>query len=280
MKIKILMITCNRPHYTRLSLERLCLTAPKEAGITVWDNSSDKETTGLLKTFEGRHPIERIIYSTRNEKLWKPTDWLFRNSATADLISKVDDDCLVPPGWCDVLAKAHKDIPEAGVLGCWRFQPEDLNAQKASEKIYVYGRHMIMRNCWVEGSGFLMKRAVIDSIGNLRSGETFTDYCIRAAAGGFINGWYYPFLYQEHMDDPRAEHSGIKTDDDFRRLMPLSASNFGIRSKEAWTERLRDSAQRLQQYSIDPRDFIGIRAKLKNRVHSVIGKEYFPKMKK
>lgn len=136
-----------------------------------------------------------------------------------------------------------------------------------------------MRNCWVEGSGYLMKRAVLDEIGLLREGESFTTYCIRAAAKGFINGWYFPFLFQEHMDDPRAEHTGIKTDEDFRRLIPLSAKTFNIDSKEAWVRRLRLSAQRLQTYSVDPYDFIGMRAKIKRNLFNVLGKEYVPSMK-
>lgn len=278
MKIRILMITYNRPHYTARSLERLCKTAPANARITVWDNASGKETIDVLKRFE-RHPrVEKVVYSASNEKLRAPTNWFWENSKDADLLSKVDDDCLMSPGWCERLEAAHKDIQDAGALGCWRFLPEDFNLGSASKKIHVYGRHMVLRNCWVEGSGYLMKRKVVDMLGPLRPSESYPGYLIRAAAKGFINGWYYPFIYQEHMDDPRAEHTGIKTDEDFRRLIPLSAREFGIKSRDEWTERLRRSAQKLQLYSIDPYDFIGIRAKIKKKLHSMLGMDYFPKV--
>jgi len=276
MKIKILMITFNRPEYTKLSLSRLCDSVPKNAKIVIWDNSSNQETINVIKKFEGHPRIERIIYNKTNDKLRGPTNWFWMNSKDADLIGKVDDDCLVPDNWCEILQQAHIDIPDAGVLGCWRFLPEDFNEEMAMKKIQSFRGHKIMRNCWIEGSGYLMKRVIIKKIGYLRPKESFTTYCIRAAAKGFINGWYYPFLYQEHMDDPRAEHTGIRTETDFQRLKPLSAINFKIETREAWDERLRKSAQRLQAYSFDHRDHIGFRAKIKKKIYAVVGKEYVP----
>lgn len=279
MKIKILMITHNRPRYTALSLTRLTETAPQSASITVWDNASSGETLSVIKKFE-RHPrVERVVYNKTNDKLWRPTNWFWEHSKDADFVSKIDDDCLVPARWIEKLVSAHKDIPEAGILGCWRFLPEDLNVSKASKKIQSFGPHMVLRNCWVEGSGYLAKRTVIDDIGVLRPKETFTTWCLRAAAKGYINGWYYPFMYQEHMDDPRAEHSGIKTDEDLRRLLPLSAANFGAITKDAWVARIKKSAARVQEYSIDPWDFIGVRAKVKRRLCRLFGMQYFPRVR-
>ncbi len=277
MKIKILMITHNRPVYTKLSLARLCETATPSAKITVWDNGSGDEMRRVLKEFEGHPAIEEIVYNRTNEKLTAPTNWFWKNAGDADLLSKVDDDCLMPAKWIEKLEKAHADIPEAGILGCWRFLPEDFNMDKASRKIYSYGPHMLLRNCWVEGSGYLMKRKVLDETGLLRNSETFTTWCLRAAEKGYYIGWYYPFLYQEHMDDPRAEHSGIRSDDDLKRLLPLSAAQYGTATVEDWVKRLRLSAARLQEYSLDPHDFIGLRAKIKRRLYQAFRFDYFPK---
>lgn len=277
MKIKILMITHDRPLYARLSLARLTETVPANARITVWDNASSEDTLAVLRSFE-RHPsVERVVYNRTNDKLWGPTNWFWKNSKDADLLSKIDDDCLMPVRWVEKLQDAHRDIPQAGVLGCWRFMPEDLNITKASRKIHAFGPHMVLRNCWIEGSGYLLKRKLIDEIGLLRPKETFTTWCLRAAARGYINGWYYPFMYQEHMDDPRAEHTGIKTDEDLVKLLPLSAAQSGIRTKDDWVARLRTSAARLQEYSLDPHDFIGLKPKLKRRFLKLLGVTYFPK---
>jgi len=277
LKIKILMITHNRPAYTRLSLGRLCETAPSNAKITVWDNGSADDTRRVLKEFEGHPAVEGIVYNPANDKLRGPTNWFWNNSKDADLLSKVDDDCLMPAKWVEKLEKAHNDIPDAGLLGCWRFPPEDFDLRNASRKIHSFGPHMVLRNCWVEGSGYLMKRKVIDDIGPLKRGETFTTWCLRAAAKGYILGWYYPFLYQEHMDDPRAEHTGIRTDEDLKRLLPLSAAQYGTTTKEDWVKRIRRTAGRLQEYSLDPYDFIGIRARLKRKLYQAVGRDYFPK---
>lgn len=279
MKISILMITHNRPQYARLSISRLCDTVPENARITIWDNGSQMETLEVIKSMESHKAIENVIYCKTNEKLTKPTNWFWENNRDADFISKVDDDCLMPAKWCEALTQAHSYIPEAGILGCWRFLPEDFDYEKASKKIFSYGPHMIMRNCWIEGSGYLMKREVLDELKGLRDGETFTDFCIGAASLGYVNGWYYPFLYQEHMDDPRAEHTGMKTEDDFHRLAPLSAKSFGIKNRHQWTERLKKSARKLQEYSIDPDDFTGRRARIIKKVYSLIGKDYFPKVR-
>jgi glycosyltransferase involved in cell wall biosynthesis len=279
MNIKVLMITFNRPDYTKKSLARLCDTAPRNLRVTVWDNGSNTETKEVLEKYRSHWCVENIIFNKTNDKLRGPTNWFWENSQTAELLGKVDDDCLVPEDWCGILEEAHKDIPEAGILGCWRFLPEDFRYEKAVKKIWTYGTHQILRNCWVEGSGYLMKREVVHKIGFLKDKESFTGFCTRAAAQGFINGWYYPFLFQEHMDDPRVPNTGIRSEEDFRKLIPLTAINFRIKTKEEWLQCLMKEAQNHQEYSINPYDFIGLRARLKRKFAQIMGDEYLPKVK-
>lgn len=271
------MITYKRVSYSRLSLARLCETVPDSAKITVWDNDSGPEMQAVLREFEKHPRIERIVYNSQNDRLWKPTVWFWQNASDADFVSKVDDDCLMPEGWCEKLIAAHYDIPQAGVLGCWRFLDEDYNPDLAARKIQSFGGHQIMRNCWVEGSGYLMKRSVVDKVGLLAENESFTSYCTRAAAAGFINGWYYPFLYQEHMDDPRVPNTGIHTDQDFQRLRPLSAGTFNVKSKEDWIKRLKHSAWTLQACSYDPCDYLGWKPWLRRKISRWMGKSLLPR---
>lgn len=277
MKIRILMITHKRPAYTAASLRRLCESVPEEARVTVWDNASGEDMRTVLEPFENHPRIEKIIYHPRNDKLWGPTNWFWANSGDAEFLSKVDDDCLVPLQWCETLLQAHRDIPEAGVLACWHFQPEDFDERLAPRKIQHFASHRIMRNCWVGGSGYLMKRAVVDKIGLLREGESFTSWCIRAAASGFVNGWYFPFLYQEHLDDPRVPNTGIRSEEDFRRLLPLSAHTFKISSRADWIKWLRHSAWSLQACSFNPNDYLGWRARVRRKLASLVGKPYLPR---
>jgi glycosyltransferase involved in cell wall biosynthesis len=273
------MITYNRPQYVKLSLDRLCSTATDNLKIIIWDNGSNSETLEIVKTYEGHKSVEEIVYNNTNEMLKVPTNWFWERNHDADLLGKVDDDCLVPENWISVLEKAHAEIPKAGILGCWHFLPEDLDHKLAEKKIETFGQHQIMRNCWVGGSGYLMKRGVIKRNGILREGETFTKYCIRASTNSFINGWYYPFLYQDHMDDPRSPNTGIRNEEDFQRLIPLSAKAFGIKTREHWIQRLEKSARSLQEYSIDPYDYIGFKAWINRKIANTLGREYFPKMK-
>ena len=84
---------------------------------------------------------------------------------------------------------------------------EDFRPELAASKIETYAvRHRMLRNCWVEGSGFLMKRECVVSNGLLPGAMGFPTYRIHLAAAGWINGWYYPFVHQEHMDDPRSSY--------------------------------------------------------------------------
>ena len=72
------------------------------------------------------------------------------------------------------------------------------------------------------------------------------------------------------MDDPRAPHTLLKTDDDLRKYMPLSAMTFGVTSLRGWTSALRSDAAGIQSASLDPKDYIGLRVKLA-RVRRRIG---------
>lgn len=277
MKVRVLMITYNRADYTRLSLETLCRTLPDYASVTVWDNHSNAETRAVLDQLKAHPRIDRIIYHDRNDRLRGPTNWFWEQTKDAEFVSKVDDDCLMPAGWCETLLDAHREIPKAGALGCWRFLDEDYNEALAARKIQSFGNHRLMRNCWVEGSGYLMKREMVDKLGPLKEGESFPSYCIRAATQGFLHGWYFPFLFQEHMDDPRVPHSGIKSDADFQRLRPLSAETFDIHSREEWIKRLRYSAWSLQAISYNPKDHVGWRANLRRRINRLLKAQFIPR---
>lgn len=145
-------------------------------------------------------------------------------------------------------------------------------SEDAGTKIQAYqeGTQAILRNCWVEGSGYLMKRRYVEEIGTLGPAQSFTDYCIKLALRGRINGWYYPFIRQEHMDDPRAAHTMLKCDADLERYMPLSAATFGIHSLAEWKQALRNDARIVQAASLDPRTHLGWRRRIKRVIRKVI----------
>lgn len=261
--IDILMITYNRPAYTSIALGRLLDTCDDSMRVWVWQNGDDMETINIVNSFREHPHFYRFHHSSENKKLNEPTNWLWTNS-DADFFTKVDDDCIMPYGWADTLRKAHQDVPEFGILGCWRFPDEDFRPNLAKKKIQTFpGGHQIMRNCWIEGSGYLMKRECFDQMGPLKTGDTFTGYCIRLACRGYIHGWYYPFLYQEHLDDPRCPDSLLKTDADMEKWAPLSAINNGVTTVQAWQAQLKRSAILLQRAPYDPKYYTGWRKSVK-----------------
>lgn len=241
------MITYNRAPYTRLSLDRLLSSATEDTRVWLWHNGTDEETLAEVEAHLDHPSVHRFHHSVENVKLRQPTNWIL-SEGDSEYVAKVDDDCLVPDRWIETLSEAHEAEPKFGALGCWRFMEEDFDEPAATKKIHEFrGGHRVLCHPWVEGSGFLLKRACVDRVGELRDSESgITDYMIRIAFKGWINGWYYPFLWQEHMDDPRAPHTLLKTDADLEKYAPLSVWMSGARRIEDWEQQLRDSAALLQ----------------------------------
>lgn len=260
----VLMITHRSSRYLHLTLPRLLSTCGDRDRIWLWQNGDDEETLEVLRRYKRDPRVARFHHSRENVRLRPPTSWLWAES-TATYLSKVDDDCMVSPGWLETFVAAHDANPSFGVVGSWRHPPEDFRPDLASQRIRTFqGGHQLLLNLWVQGSGYVLPRARVTSLGLLRENESFTGYCIRLARAGAVNGYYFPFVAEDHLDDPRSPHTLIKTDEDLKRRMPLSAQANGVRTVEEWLEQLRRSAVILQSASLDPRHYVGWRKKLKS----------------
>lgn len=265
--IDVLMITYRRPHYTEQSLRQLLATADDSMRIWLWHNGDDTETLEVVERHASHPRVHQFHHSPENAKLREPTNWLWENS-TGEYVSKVDDDCLLPLGWAQQLRRAHRDNPNLGVVGCWRFQPEDFIPKLAHRKIReLAGGHRILQNCWVQGSGYLMKRRCIDELGLLSADQSFTHYCFDAASAGYINGFYYPFIHEDHMDDPRSPNSALKSSEDLRRFAPISALRGGVVDLDQWEDSVRRNAFVVQHATCKPAWQTGWRGRIR-RKHS------------
>ncbi len=271
----IVMITYRSAGYVHLSLPRLLDTLGPDDRVWLWHNGDDEATIEAVRPYRDDSRVARYHHSRENVRLREPTNWLWTNS-DATYVSKVDDDCLVSPGWLDTLAAAHEDNPEFGVIGSWRHPPEDFRPEAARKKIQTFrGGHQLLRNPWVQGSGYLMPRKWVLSHGSLREDDSFTTYCLRLASAGAVNGFYYPFIGEDHMDDPRSAHTLIRSDEDLLDRMPLSARALGVTTVEQWTDQLRQSALVLQTASVDPRAHLGWRRRvrgLRRRARALTGR--------
>ncbi|HEX2029453.1 MAG TPA: glycosyltransferase family A protein [Nitriliruptorales bacterium] len=260
--VDILMITYQRAHYLRRSLPRLLDTCDETMRVWLWHNGEDDETLSVVRAHQDHPRVHRFHHSRENLRLTAPTNWLWTNS-DAPFVGKVDDDCLVEAGWAARLRAAHLDNPSFGAIAAWRFPDEDFVPRLANRKIRRFeGGHQLLQNCWVQGSSYLMKRRCIDDLGALVPGQSFTGYCIELAYQGYVNGWYFPFIREDHMDDPRSPHTSLKTDEDLRRHSPLSAAPAAVRTLHDWERQLRRSARTLQRASTDPRRYRGLQGKL------------------
>jgi glycosyltransferase involved in cell wall biosynthesis len=204
--VELAMTTFNRLQYTKLALASILADPSEEFSLTIWDNASTDGTVEYLRNEVRDRRIADIIFSDRNVGQTAAVNEIW-GCSKADLLGKVDNDCLVRAGWTRTLADAHKDIDNLGVVACWHFFPEDFNYEKAKHKIRRFGNHQIFCHPWTCGTGLLIKRETFKKFGRIEKSAT-TGYWLKMAVGGYVNGFYYPLIYQEHMDDPRSVHSG------------------------------------------------------------------------
>lgn len=258
----ILMITYRSAGYLHLSLPRLLETCGPQDRVWLWHNGDDEATLEALRTYRRDERVHRFHHSRENVRLRPPTNWLWQES-DARFVSKVDDDCLVSPGWLDLFAAVHEANPDVGAVCSWRHPEEDYRPELAAHKTRdLRGGHRLMGNLWVQGSGYLLPLEKVQRLGLLRQKESFSAFCIRLWQSGSYNGYYFPFVREDHMDDPRSPHTLIVDDASLRERMPLSAAANGVRTVEQWTEQLRRSAVLLQSASLEARHHTGARRRL------------------
>jgi Glycosyl transferase family 2 len=263
-RLDILMVTHDQPDYVKLSLPRLLETCDDDMRVWIWHNGTHEETLELSRTFADDPRVARFHHSPENRPLRDPTNWLFEGSQ-AEFLSKVDDDCLVSHGWAQTFMAAHADHERFGAIGSWRFLDEDFDPELSLPKIREFpGGHKLLQSMWVQGSGFVLKRACVERHGALKPRQTFTNYIVQLSLAGWNNGWYYPFVREEDMDDPRSPHTRFRTDEDLQARLPLTARYNGITTLAGWQDLIIHTARVSQGASIDPRYYKGWRRRRHN----------------
>ena len=262
--VDVLMLTYNAAAYVELSLPRLLESCDDDTRVWLWHNGNDQATLEIAQHFARDARVHRFHHSEINVGLREPTNWVWREGS-GDFVSKVDDDCLLPTDWIARLRHAHASDDRFGAIGASRLRPEDLVPELIERKLAHFNDGtMLFRNHWVQGSGYLLKREWIRRLGPLADGQSWTSYCMALAFAGAINGFLYPLIFEDHMDDPRSEHTLMRTDEDLAWRMPLSAKRSRVRSLEEWQARLERSALDVQKAPLDLRHWRGWRRKIHN----------------
>jgi len=266
MNIDLVFITFNRLQYTKLALPALLADPTEEFRLTIWDNNSRDGTREYFSSVQDRRIVERV-FSNENVGLRGAINYLFSKSS-ADLVGIVPNDLLVTAGWTRTIAQAHADVPEFGLIGCWHLGEEFFDEARARHKIQRFKRHQILRHPWTGGAAGLVKLKAVRECGLLQSNAT-PAYWKRMALKGYVNGYYFPLIYAEHMDYPWSKHFAFAGSFDGWAKTSAGAQRHRFRTIEeakAWHEVV---VSNILDGPWDVKYYVGWRGKLANLRHRI-----------
>jgi len=253
-RIAVIVITWNRLPYTRVSLPKLLSDRTEDFDLYIWDNGSQDGTVEYLHDAVDDPRIVERHFSPANVGQGPPIEWAWRKTR-ADLVGKVDNDCLVTPGWTRPIAEAHADVSMLGGIGCWHFRSQDFDERLARHKMRQFGSHRVVTHPYLDGSAFLVKRA--DYVRARTSPSRCTRFWLELARQGRVNGWYYPLILQDHMDDPRSKYFNA------RESLGLTRNGWGLTDLADYDHWLRQDARHILTAPSDVRFYTGWRALLR-----------------
>ncbi len=235
LDIELVFVAYNRLEYTRMTLASLLADPTEDFSLTIWDNGSKDGTAEFLAEAKDARIRERI-FSKQNVYITGAANECFTRSK-ADLVGIIPDDFWLTPGWTRPLAEAHADVPEFGFVGCWHAGQEFFDGKRAAHKIQTFGRHKILRHPFTGGGAGLVKLKSWKECGPF-DGISTPPCWIRMALKGYVNGFYVPPIFVEHMDYPWSKHHIRKGNliSEIRRRRGLSNEADIIRHHQ-WTVR-------------------------------------------
>jgi glycosyltransferase involved in cell wall biosynthesis len=261
MDITLAFVTYNRLAYTKLALASILADRDEQFSLIIWDNASTDGTADYLRCVNDPRIID-VVFSKHNVGQIEAVNAIWQRCHT-DLVGKLDNDCIMTPGWTRRLAGAHHDIDNLGVIACWHYFPDDFDYEKAKHKIQTFGNHQIFRHPWTCGTGLLVKRCAYKRMGPI-VGPGTTQYWLGMASKGYINGFYYPLIHQEHMDDPKSAHSMLKDEESYQaaKAVTFNINRHGqhtLADRWQWRQKVLDE---LLQSPWEAKYYTGWRAKL------------------
>lgn len=238
----ILMVVHARPEYLQRALGTLVQHLDARARIWIWQNGEDVRVRDIVDSFSQNGVIARYCQSRENAGLREPFNWLLSNSS-ARFIGKVDDDCLVPPDFLDVLLAVHQACPRLAALSAWNYGAEDYDESSARHKLEFIAGRKVLFHPWVGGGSFIAKAAPLQRLGLLRRGESFPNYCTRLAWRGWLNAWCVPPMFVDHMDDPRSPFTVYQTDADVEKYASLTMKETKVATRQDWIRVIQQGAR-------------------------------------
>lgn len=218
--VEIIYVTHDRLYYTKKTLPVMIENAGHPFKLTIVDNNSQDGTVEYLKQYENHPYIKAIIYNKENRGLSSVTNDFWKN-ADCDYVGKVDNDTLLPKDWLKNLLEIQEKNShlKMGVIGGIAFRPEDVPLTFVKEKLII--NSSVVRMMHIGGCCYIVRKSVIDTKGFL--GDTdkkihgWTRYQCELTTAGYINGYTWPLMYVDHMDDPRSDHFD-QSEDNIKRM--------------------------------------------------------------
>ena len=236
---ELLLITHNRLPYVKKSVARL-FEDQSDFRVYWWDNASKDGTTEWVESLNEPR-IVRKHHSEENVNQRDPTFWFFQESKS-DVLGKIDDDILLPPGWTAQLARMVRADSRYGVLGCWIFMEEDWSEDWANRRAIYVGGYKVLRNVGVQGQSCLARKEVLTAYAS-RDGYGFPVDQVRMTRDGFINGFPMPPPFGHNMDDPRSPHYIAQREDQ----KGITAVKLGFKTTESYAKWIEADAWERQR---------------------------------
>ena len=148
MPVDVLMVVHARPEYSARTLPRLLDVCAAEGGrVWLWRNGDDSAVADVVERHLDHPALHRVHHEPANAPLRDATNWLWRESH-GPFVGKVDDDCLVHPGWLATMLELHGRGGHFGALCAWHYAPEDFDEELAAAKIVEIDGVRLLRNLW------------------------------------------------------------------------------------------------------------------------------------
>ncbi|HVX12039.1 MAG TPA: glycosyltransferase [Pirellulales bacterium] len=221
-KCLLLMVTYNRLEYTRLALEAVLTLDYPDLQVVVWDNASTDGTVEYLRDRLDGAANVTIIASPSNRGVVFPMNEVWSSDSGAELLAKIDNDTLVPPELLKRLAECHVRSKQFGVLSGFHFREEG-EALAEEHRIKSFDSMRVLPQPYVGGCAVMMRREVFSKLGAIgcrtdapQNGpfmdSGWTMYQQLMTNAGLINGYPWPPIHVDHMEDTRSPHC-IRSED-------------------------------------------------------------------
>lgn len=188
----IVIVTCNRLHFTRQTIESIFAHTDYPYELILLDNGSKDGTVEYLRSIQDHPQVSQIVYFPSNQGKPGAANHGFALSK-GDYLIGLDDDVVVPPGWLSVVVEALRTIPR---LGWFAINLENFSNQPGyfrPEYERHFGPFVIQETPGVAGFCVAMPRSTYNLLGGYTEGSFYgledSDFLNRSRAHGLLCGY-------------------------------------------------------------------------------------------